>query len=132
MAVLALALSALAGWRRRKRGLWIAPLLAIPALLLLFVARSAPGASYVLQWPLVGGVLAFAVLMTAREKVWVDWRLAVLMLAPAGAFLVILPMLQPLVVALGPAAGGRIATVAVLFVLITVMPQLVLIAGKTN
>ncbi|HEY1497648.1 MAG TPA: M28 family peptidase [Candidatus Solibacter sp.] len=132
MTALALALSALAGWRRRKRGLWMALLLAIPALLLLFVARAAPGASYVLQWPLLGGVLAFSVCMTARERVGVDWRLAVLMLAPAGAFLLILPMLQTLVVALGPAAGGKIAAVAVLFVLITVMPQVALIAGKTN
>src|SRR5260370_42567392 len=118
MTALALALSTLAGWRRRKRGLWMALLLAIPALLLLFVVRGAPGASYVLQWPLVGGVAAFSVLMTARERIGVDWRLAVLMLALAGAFLLILPMLQTLVVALGTAAGGGIAAVAVIFVLI--------------
>ena len=130
MTTAGLVLAVLAGWRRRKRGLWMALLLAIPAGLLFLVARAAPGASYVLQWPLAGGVMAFSVLMTARDELGMGWRLAVLMAAPAGSFLLIVPMLRTLVVALGPAAGGKIVAVAVMFVLVTVVPQLAVIAGK--
>uniref|UniRef100_Q01VK7 Peptidase M28 n=1 Tax=Solibacter usitatus (strain Ellin6076) TaxID=234267 RepID=Q01VK7_SOLUE len=128
MTVLALVLAVLVGWRRGKRGLWMGRLLAIPAGLLLFVARAAPGASYVLQWPLLGGVVALAVLMTAREEIGTGWRLAVLMVVPATSFLLIVPMLRTLVVALGASAGGMIAALAVGFVLVTVMPQLMVIA----
>lgn len=122
-----LVVAAVAGWRRHRRGVWIALLLAIPALLQLLVARSAPGASYIFEWSLLGGVASFAVLMTARETIAPGWRLAVLLLAPAGAFLLIPPMLSPLIVALGASVGGVVAAVAVLFLLITVTPQLVLI-----
>lgn len=123
----ALVIAAAFGWRRGQRGLWIALLLAVPAALQLVVAMSAPGASYVFEWPLLAGVIAFAVLMTAGEPVGMDWRLAAIILVPGASFLVIVPMLHVLIVALGTSAGGMIDAVAVLFLLITVTPQLSLI-----
>jgi hypothetical protein len=122
----ALAIAAVVGRRRRQRGVWIAVPLAILAVLQLVVAGSAPGASYIFEWPLLGGVVAFAVMMTARETISPGWRLAVLLLAPVGSLLLLLPMLSPVVVALGARVGGAVAGIAVGFALITVMPQLVL------
>ncbi|MCU1237430.1 MAG: peptidase [Candidatus Solibacter sp.] len=122
----ALVLAVWAGWRRRRR-LWIALLLAIPTVLQLLTVRSAPGASYVFEWPLFGGVLAYAVITIVSETIGFDWRLAVLLLAPAGAFLVLLPMLKTLIVALGVPVGGTVAAIAVIFLLITVTPHLALI-----
>ena len=130
MTLAALLVVAAIGWRRRQRGVWIGVLLAIPAVLQLAVARSAPGASYILEWPLFGGVAAFAVMMTARETISPGWRLAVLLLAPAASLLLLLPMLSPLIVALGGQVGGVVAAVAVGLVLITVTPQLVLILRR--
>jgi hypothetical protein len=126
-----LAAAAIVAWRRRRRGLWMAAAMAVPVVLQLMVARSAPGVSYVFEWPLLGGILAFAVVMTARETIGADWRLAALLLAPAGAFQLIAPMLRALIVALGPATGGVVAAVAALFLLITVAPQLALILRRS-
>jgi hypothetical protein len=126
MTALALVLAAVAGWRRGRRGVWIAALLAIPAGLHLLTAGSTPGASYLLEWPLFGGTLAFAVLMTATRRIGAGWELAVLLLAPAFSFLLILPMISPLIVALGVVKGGVAAAIFVALLLITVAPQLFL------
>jgi hypothetical protein len=127
----ALAVVTIAGLRRRSRGLWMALPLAILAILQLLIAGSAPGVSYIFEWPLLGGVVAFAVLMMARGEIGAGWRLAVLLIAPAASFLLIAPLLSTLVVALGPAIGGTVAAVGALFILITVMPQLALILRRT-
>ena len=120
----ALVAAALAGWRRRVRGFWFAFVLAIPAILQLLVAKSAPGVTYLLEWPLAGVVMAYAVWMTAPPVIGPGWRLAVLLFTPAASFLLLAPMLHMLVVALGPREGGIIVAVATLWILITVFPQL--------
>ena len=127
----ALVLAAAAGWRR-QRGVWMAAPLAILAILQLLAAGSVPGATYVFEWPLFGGVIAFAVLMTARGPIGAGWRLAVLLLAPSASFLLLAPMLHSLIVALGPSVGGMIVAVAVLLIVITVTPQLALILRTTK
>jgi Peptidase family M28 len=118
-----LVMAALAGWRRRMRGFWFGFVLAIPAILLLMVAKAAPGVTYILEWPLALAVIAYAVWMTAPRVIGADWRLGVLLLCPAASFLLIAPMLRELIVALGPRTGGVIVAVAVLWMLITVFPQ---------
>ncbi len=128
----ALLLAALAGIRRRASGVWLVALLAIPALLQLMVARAAPGVTYALEWPLFGGVLAYGICMTASEPIGLDWRLALLCLAPTTSFLVIAPMLHLFTVALGPATGGKLAVVGGLFLFLTVLPQLLLIFRRTR
>src|ERR1017187_5688025 len=125
----ALVAAALAGWRRRVRGFWFAFVLAIPAILQLLVAKSAPGVTYLLEWPLAGVVMAYAVWMTAPPVIGPGWRLAVLLFTPAASFLLLAPMLHMLVVALGPREGGIIVAVATLWILITVFPQLKLTAA---
>jgi hypothetical protein len=120
----ALVVAALAGWRRRVRGFWIAFVLAIPAILQLLVVKAAPGVTYLLEWPLAGAVIAYAVWMTAPPVIGRGWRLLVLLLTPAASLLLIAPMLHTLIVALGPRDGGIIVAVAVLWILIAVSPQL--------
>jgi Peptidase family M28 len=122
-----IAAAAQAGWVRGVRGFWFAFVLAIPVILQFVVASTAPGVSYLLEWPLVGVGIAFAVWMTAPPVIGFGWRLAVLLLAPAPSFLLIAPMLHSLIVALGPREGGIVVAVAALWLLITVSPQLKLV-----
>ena len=120
--------AAFAGWRRRVRGWWLAFLLAIPAVLQLLVARSAPGITYILEWPLAGVAIAYALWMTAPTVIAPGWRLLALLLTPAAPLLLLAPMLHTLIVALGPRQGGIIVAVAVLWMLLAVSPQLKLTA----
>lgn len=120
----ALVAAALAGWRRRVRGFWLAFVFAIPAILQLLVVKAAPGVTYLLEWPLAGAVMAYAVWMTAPPVIGLGWRLLVLLLTPAAPLLLIAPMLHTLIVALGPRDGGIIVAGAVLWILIAVSPQL--------
>ena len=130
LTVVALAVAALAGWRRRVRGFWFAGVLAIPAMLQFMVAKGAPGVTYLLEWPLAGAVIGYAVWMTAPTVVGPGWRLWVLLLIPAAPFLLIAPMLRTVVIALGPRDGGVIVAVAVLWIAIAVFPQLKLTVGS--
>jgi hypothetical protein len=120
--------AALAGWRRRVRGWWLAFLLAIPAILQLLVAQSAPGITYILEWPLAGVAIAYALWMTAPTAIAPGWRLLALLLTPAAPLLLLAPMLHTLIVALGPRQGGIIVAVALLWMLLAVSPQLKLTA----
>jgi hypothetical protein len=139
LTVAALVAAALAGWRRRVRGFWLAFLFLIPAILQVLVARAAPGVTYLLEWPLAGAVVAYAVWMTAPQVtapqviglqvIGTGWRLAVLLLTPAASLLLVAPMLHTLIVALGPRDGGIIDAVAVLWILMTISPQLKLTLG---
>jgi hypothetical protein len=95
----------------------------VPAILQLLVAKAAPGATYLLEWPLAGAAISCAVWMTAPPVIGGGWRLAVLMLTPASSLLLIAPMLHTLIVALGPRDGGIVVAVAALWMLIAVSPQ---------
>jgi hypothetical protein len=121
----------------------------VPAILQLLVARAAPGVTYLLEWPLAGAVMAYAAWMTAppviglqvtappviglqaigRQAIGPGWRLGVLLLTPAASLLPIAPLLHTLLVALGPRDGGMIDAVFVLWILITISPQLKLTLG---
>ena len=113
------------GWKRGARGRWIAAPLAIVAVLHLLLAAVAPGATYLLAWPLAAGVAAFALLMTAPPRIGVGWRLAALWICPAPIFILLVPLLSLLMVALGKAGLVPLA-LAVLLSLLCVSPQLVL------
>jgi hypothetical protein len=124
----ALLAAAAAGWRRRVRGFWLVLVFLVPAILQLLIAKAAPGATYLLEWPLAGAAISCAVWMTAPPVIGGGWRLAVLMLTPASSLLLLTPMFHTLIVALGPREGGIIVAVAALWMLITVSPQLKLVA----
>jgi hypothetical protein len=113
------------GWKRGARGRWIAAPLAIVAVLHLLLAAMAPGATYLLAWPLAAGVAAFALLMTAPPRIGVGWRLAALCICPAPIFILLVPLLSLLLVALGKVGLIPLA-LAVLLSLLCVSPQLVL------
>lgn len=130
LTIIGLVGAAQAGWRRGVGGFWFAFVLMIPAILQLIVAKAAPGVTYLLEWPLAGAVISYAVWMTAPEVMGFGWRLAVLLITPAGPLLLLAPMLHTVVVALGPRQGGIIVAVAVVWILITLFPQLKLTAAR--
>ena len=126
----ALLVAAWTGSRRRARGTWIAAPLAIPLILQLVVAGEAPGVTYLFEWPLMGGVIAYAVLMTAPAAIAFDWRLALLLIVPAPAFLLVAAMLHTLLVALGSEAIPIVAAAWVL-IAICILPQLAMVLRRS-
>ena len=106
-------------------------LLAIVAVLQLLIADSAPGATYLLAWPLLSAVLSFALLMSAPPRIGIGWRLGALLLFPAPVFVLLRPLISDLIVALGLRGASPIIAVTVLLMLICVSPQLVLIARRS-
>lgn len=125
-----LALVLLVGWRRWSGWLRAAALLLIlPATLLLLLAITVPGVSYALQWPLVSAVLSCALLLTMPPEIGLGWRTAAMIVLPAPVFLLLVPMLSPLVVALGVKAIVPVGA-TLLLILIFLTPQLLLIWGR--
>jgi hypothetical protein len=114
------------GRQRGARGRWIAAPLAIVAVLQLLLAAAAPGVTYLLAWPLLAAVAAFALLMTAPPRIGIGWRLAALLLCPAPVFVLLLPLLSILIVALGARGAAPLLALAALLMSICVAPQLVL------
>ena len=68
--------------------------------------------------------MAYAIWMTAPPVIGPGWRLGLLLLTPGASLLLIAPMLHSLIVALGPRDGGIIVAVFVIWILITIFPQL--------
>lgn len=127
LAVLGLVAAASAGHSHRARGLWMAAPLGILGVLQFWVVRAAPGVSYLLTWPLVGGVIAFAVLITAPRTLSLGWRVAAMALCAAPAFLVVVPLLPNLVVALTPSGATPVLAAAAVLMAVCLLPQLVFV-----
>lgn len=112
---------------RHVRGRWIAIPQAIMAALAFLVAVKAPGAAYLLEWPLLAGVVSFALLVSAPETLSLGWRVAAMMICPAAVFLLMVPFASTVIVALGPRAAAPVLAGDVLGILTCVLPQLVLV-----
>ena len=89
-------------------------------------AWAAPGTSYVLEWPLLGAVAAYALVITAPANIGPDLRLIALLILAAPVFLLLVVMLQPLQVALGSRAIVPLFAL-VLLMLAFLSPQLLLL-----
>ena len=115
-----------AGIRHRTRGLWMAAPLGVVAALMFLAAQAAPGVSYLLEWPFAAAAMSFLLLVSAPELVKPGIRVALLMLAPAGVTLILLPLPGVLAVALGWRGAAPIVIVDLLVVLVCLAPQLAL------
>jgi uncharacterized protein (TIGR03435 family) len=125
LAAAGLAAAFAAGWKRGARGRWMAAPLATVAILQLLLATPAPGVTYLFAWPLLAGVAAFAMLMTAPPRIAMGWRLAAMLICPAPVFVLPVPLLSLLIVALGARAAPLLGLDLALMA-ICVSPQLVL------
>jgi hypothetical protein len=130
LTVAGLAIALAAGWRRRARGWWLAVPLGLVATLQLPLAASAPGATYLLAWPLLAAVAAFALRMTAPPRLGLGWRLAALWICPAPVFVLIAPLLSLLIVALGAQGAAPLLALAGPLMAVCVSPQLVFLFGR--
>jgi len=124
-----LMLAAVIAWSRRVRGAWISLPLALVTALLILVAGPAPGASYLLAWPLAAGIVSFLCLALAAQRLS-GLALLLQMLAPAVVLLLVVPLLPQIVVALGWRGGAPMLAGALLLVLVCLLPQLVLIIRR--
>jgi hypothetical protein len=122
-----LVLAAALWFGRRVRGRWIAIPLAIMTALAFVVAVVAPGAAYLLEGPLLAGIVSFALLVSAPETLGLGWRLAGMLICPAAVFLLLVPFASTLIVALGPRPAAPILALDVLGILTCVMSQLVVV-----
>jgi hypothetical protein len=132
LTAIGLAVALFLGWQRGARGRWIAAPLAVIAVLQLMVATVAPGATYLLAWPLVGGVIAFALLMTAPLDLTLGWRIAAMAICAAPVFLLPMPLMSNLIVALGAREAAPLLVAAGLLMVICVLPQLVLAMRRSR
>lgn len=123
------ALVALSLWAFRRRlahWLWIAIPLAIVSVLELTIAIPAPGASYLLEWPLLAGVIGFAVLIEVSGSFGNSWALIPFLIAPAAVTLILIPFISMVWLGLGPHAWPIIVAL-VLLILASLAPQLLVI-----
>jgi hypothetical protein len=100
--------------------------LAIVAIVQLLLATPAPGVTYLFAWPLLAGVTAFAVLMTAPRRIAMGWRIAGMLICPAPVFVLLVPLLSILIVALGARGAAPLLGLDVALMSICVSPQLAL------
>lgn len=92
--------------------------------LLALCAKTMPGASFVLTWPLIAMLLALGWLMSARGRaLGADLRLLVLLAAAAPGVILFAPLLRVLFVALTTTAGG--ASVFILVLLLGLMVPMI-------
>jgi uncharacterized protein (TIGR03435 family) len=82
--------------------------------------------TYLFAWPLLAGIAAFALLMTAPLRIAIGWRLAAMLVCPAPVFVLLVPLLSILIVALGARGASPLLGLAGLLMAICVSPQLVL------
>jgi hypothetical protein len=144
--------------RRRARGLWIVVPLALMAALQFPLASVAPGVTYLVEWPLLAGIAAFALLTTAPDtvepvvglaallghdpgRVWVlvratslrpGPRLAALLALPAVPFLLLLAPAPELIAALGARRSAPALAVFGALILISVLPQVTLAIRRAD
>ena len=131
IAVVALALVTWIGLRRRTRGLWVAIPLWFVAALNVVATAMIPGATYLLTWPLLGGIASLAMVVTAASTVYAGWKLATLIISPAAVFLVLVPPMTKIIDGLGrPYLRSWIPIVLgdFLLILMTISPQLILLS----
>jgi Peptidase family M28 len=126
LAVIILLGALVAAWRR--------PWLGIPLLLLaaldLWVSVVAPGASSLMTWPLLGGVIALLLLSTAPTLLAPGWRVAAIALCAAPGFLLVIPLVSSLIVALSLRGAAPVLAVSAILMLVCLLPQLRFASSK--
>jgi hypothetical protein len=117
---------------RRARDRWLAAGLAIVAALAVLISRTAPGASYLLEWPLLAGVVAFALVVTGPRALGWGWRLSALAILPAAVFPLLVPFASTLLVALPFRRAAPILGAVALVILMCLAPQIALLLRRNR
>jgi hypothetical protein len=84
-----------------------------------------PGASYLIEWPLIGALLSLLLLMTAPATLAIGWRVITISLCAAPGFLLIVPLVSSLIVALSLRGAAPVLAAAGVLLLICLLPQLI-------
>jgi hypothetical protein len=106
----------------RRRG--IGALLLLLAALDMWASVVAPGITYLIDWPLLGAVIAVLLLATAPPILAPGWRVAAIALCAAPGFLLIVPLVSGLIVALSLPGAAPVLAAAAILMLICLLPQL--------
>jgi len=111
-------------------GRWIGFLLLALSVLGAWLASAAPGASYLIEWPLLGALLALLLLRTAPPTLGVGPRVFAISLCAAPGFLLIVPLLSSLIVALTFRGAAPALAAAAMLMLVCLLPQLVFLLKR--
>jgi hypothetical protein len=120
LAVVILLGAGAAAWR----GGWIGVPLLLLAALDLWLSIAAPGVSCIIAWPLFGAVIAVLLLATAPPVLAPGWRVAAIALCAAPGFLLVIPLVSSLIVALSFRGAAPVLAAAAILMLICLLPQL--------
>jgi len=120
LAVLILLGAGAAAWRAG----WIGVLLLLLAALDLWLSMAVPGVSYMIAWPLCGAAIAVLLLATAPPVLAPGWRVAAIALCAAPGFLLLIPLVSSLIVALSFRGAAPVLVAAAILMLICLLPQL--------
>jgi len=126
LAVLILLGAVAAAWR----GGWIGVPLLLLAALDVWLSIAAPGVSYIIAWPLFGAVIAVLLLATAPPVLAPGWRVAAIALCAAPGFLLVIPLVSSLIVALSFRGAAPVLAAAAILMLICLLPQLRFVSSK--
>jgi hypothetical protein len=106
-------------------GRWIGFLLLAISGLGTWLVMVGPGASYLIEWPLIGALLSLLLLMTAPATLAIGWRVITISLCAAPGFLLIVPLVSSLIVALSLRGAAPVLAAAGVLLLICLLPQLI-------
>jgi hypothetical protein len=90
----------------------------------MWASVGAPGITYLIDWPLLGAVIAVLLLATAPPILAPGWRVAAIALCAAPGFLLIVPLVSGLIVALSLPGAAPVLAAAAILMLICLLPQL--------
>lgn len=116
-----------AAWRRP----WIGVPLLLLAALDLWLSLVAPGVTYLIAWPVLGAAIAVLLLAAAPPVLAPGWRIAAIALCAAPAFLLVVPLVSSLIVALSFRGAAPVLAAAGVLMAIFLLPQLIFVSSKS-
>ncbi len=120
LAILTLLVALVAAWRAG----WIGVVLLLVAGLNLWVTFTVTGVSYLLTWAVLGGAIAAVLLASAPPRLAPGVRVIAVALCAAPAFVLVIPMMKPLIVALTWRGAAPAVAVAAVLIVLCILPQL--------
>jgi len=112
-------------------GRWIGYPLLLLAVLDAWIVTAAPGASYLIAWPLLGAILAVLLLAGAPPRLGAGWRVFAMALCAAPGFLLTVPLASSLIVALTLRGAAPVLAAAAVLLAICLLPQLVFVLRRS-
>ncbi len=111
---------------------WIGVPLLVLAILHAWIVTVVPGVSYLISWPLLGAIAATLLLASAPKRLSAGWRAGAIAVCALPGFLLIMPLVSSLIVALTLRGAAPVLALAALLMLLCLLPQLAFLVRNRN